>query len=42
MKHAIRLTLLLGVLFGMLGLALWHYAVIDELRRALVLLYSGQ
>ncbi|MYN11919.1 general secretion pathway protein [Pusillimonas sp. TS35] len=43
-RHALRLRwgLLLGVLFCMLGLGVWHYAVIDELRRALLLLYADQ
>ncbi|MGB6102918.1 MAG: hypothetical protein WBF88_03565 [Pusillimonas sp.] len=38
----LRWCLLLGCLAGLLGLALWHYAVIDELRRALMLFHASQ
>lgn len=34
--------LLLGALSCLLGLGLWHYAVIDELRVALMLFYASQ
>ncbi len=40
--QALRWSLLLGVLGCMLGLGLWHYAVIDDLRRALMLFYASQ
>jgi hypothetical protein len=36
-----RWILLLGSASSMLGLGFWHYAVIDELRRALMLLYAS-
>jgi len=39
--NAWRWVLLIGSAAGMLGLGLWHYAVIDELRRALMLLQAG-
>lgn len=38
----LRWCLLLGCLVGLLGLGLWHYAVIDELRRSLMLFYASQ
>lgn len=38
--HALRWLLLLGGLAVLLGLVLWHYAVIDELRRALSLYFA--
>lgn len=38
----LRWSFLLGALFCLLGLGLWHYAVIDELRVALMLFYAGQ
>ena len=38
----LRWCLLLGCLAGLLGLGLWHYAVIDELRRSLMLFYASQ
>ena len=38
----LRWSLLLGCLAGLLGLGLWHYAVIDELRRSLMLFYASQ
>lgn len=37
-----RWSLLLFCVAGLLGLGLWHYAVIDELRRALMLFYASQ
>lgn len=37
-----RWSLLLFCVTGLLGLGLWHYAVIDELRRALMLFYASQ
>jgi len=37
-----RWCLLLSCVAGMLGLGLWHYAVVDELRRALMLFYASQ
>lgn len=37
-----RWILLLACVAGLLGLALWHYAVIDELRRSLMLFYASQ
>jgi len=39
---ALRWCLLLGVLLCILGLGLWHYAVIDEMRHALMLFYASQ
>ncbi|NGM87795.1 general secretion pathway protein [Parapusillimonas sp. SGNA-6] len=38
----LRWTLLLGCLACLMGLGLWHYAVIDELRRSLTLFYASQ
>jgi hypothetical protein len=38
----LRWSLLLGCLACLIGLALWHYAVIDELRRSLMLFYASQ
>ncbi len=38
----LRWGLLLGCLAGLMGLGLWHYAVIDELRRSLMLFYASQ
>jgi len=40
--QAMRWLLLLTCVAGMLAMALWHYAVIDELRRALILIHAGQ
>lgn len=39
---ALRWCLLLVCVAGLLGLGLWHYAVIDELRRSLMLFYASQ
>ncbi len=39
---ALRWGLLLASLACLLGLGLWHYAVIDELRRSLMLFYASQ
>lgn len=39
---AMRWTILLCCVVMVLGLALWHYAVIDELRRALMIFYSSR
>lgn len=39
---ALRWILMLGSLACLLGLGLWHYAVIDELRRSLMLFYASQ
>ena len=39
---AMRWCLLLLCVAGLLGLGLWHYAVIDELRRALMFFYASQ
>jgi hypothetical protein len=36
-----RWTLLLGAVAAVLGIALWHYAVIDELRRAMTHFYAA-
>lgn len=38
--QAFRWLMLLGCVIYMLGLVLWHYAVIDELRRGLALQFS--
>jgi hypothetical protein len=38
----LRWMLLLGCLACLMGLGLWHYAVIDELRRSLMLFYASQ
>ncbi|NYT61340.1 general secretion pathway protein [Alcaligenaceae bacterium] len=40
--QALRWVLLLASLACLLGLGLWHYAVIDELRRSLMLFYASQ
>jgi hypothetical protein len=37
----LRWALLCGAVAALLGLAMWHYAVIDELRRALIHFHSG-
>lgn len=37
----LRWWILLGVVAQLIGLVLWHYQVIDELRRALVQVYSS-
>jgi hypothetical protein len=37
----LRWCLLLGAVAAVLGLALWHYAVIDELRRAMTHFYAS-
>lgn len=39
---ALRWGLMLSSLACLLGLGLWHYAVIDELRRSLMLFYASQ
>ncbi|UYO92371.1 general secretion pathway protein [Pollutimonas sp. M17] len=39
---ALRWILLLASLFCLLGMAAWHYAVIDELRRSLMLFHASQ
>jgi hypothetical protein len=39
---ALRWSLLLASVAGLLSVALWHYAVIDELRRSLLLFYASQ
>lgn len=38
----LRWVMLLGCLVCLMGLGLWHYAVIDELRRSLMLFYASQ
>lgn len=38
----LRWCLLLFAVSGLLGLGVWHYAVIDELRRSLLLFYASQ
>jgi hypothetical protein len=38
---ALRWCLLLAAVAAVMGLALWHYAVIDELRRAMTNLYAS-
>ncbi len=38
----LRWGLLLSCVAGLLGLGLWHYAVIDELRRSLMFFYASQ
>lgn len=42
-RRALRLRwgILLACVGSMIGLTLWHYAVIDELRRALINFYAG-
>ncbi|TAL78053.1 MAG: general secretion pathway protein [Burkholderiaceae bacterium] len=40
--RAMRWAVLLGCLAGLVGMALWHYAVIDELRRSLMFFYASQ
>lgn len=40
--QALRWGLLLLCVAGLLGLGLWHYAVIDELRRSLMIFYASQ
>lgn len=39
---ALRWGLMLASLACLLGLGLWHYAVIDELRRSLMIFYASQ
>lgn len=39
---ALRWCLLLASLSALIALAMWHYAVIDELRRSLMLFYASQ
>lgn len=39
--QALRWVALLGALAWVLGVALWHYAAMDELRRALMVFYAG-
>ncbi|MNV75049.1 hypothetical protein D3C71_1683120 [compost metagenome] len=39
---ALRWALLIASLATVLGVTLWHYAVIDELRRALTNFYASQ
>jgi hypothetical protein len=38
----LRWCLLLLAVAGLLGLGIWHYAVIDELRRSLMIFYASQ
>lgn len=38
----LRWCILLACLGCLLALALWHYAVIDELRRSLMIFYASQ
>lgn len=40
--RAMRWAILLACLAGLIGLALWHYAVIDELRRSMMIFYASQ
>lgn len=40
--QALRWSLLLCCVAGMLALGLWHYAVIDELRRSLMIFHASQ
>jgi len=40
--HAMRWCLLLGAVTCVLGLALWHYGVVDEMRRALTHFYASR
>lgn len=40
--RAIRWAVLLSCLTALIGMALWHYAVIDELRRSLMFFYASQ
>ncbi|VFR47667.1 Integral membrane protein [plant metagenome] len=40
--QAWRWVLLLGALAGLLALAAWHYAVIDDLRRAMMIHHAGR
>jgi len=40
--QTLRWLLLACCVAGMLALALWHYAVIDELRRSLMIFYASQ
>ncbi|KDD46284.1 hypothetical protein L529_3171 [Bordetella bronchiseptica MBORD901] len=40
--QGLRWALLLGAVGAVLALALWHYAAIDDLRRALVSFYASQ
>ncbi len=40
--QALRWGLLLFCVSGLLSLGIWHYAVIDELRRSLMLFYASQ
>jgi type II secretory pathway component PulF len=40
--RAMRWAVLLSCLAGLIGMALWHYAVIDELRRSLMFFYASQ
>lgn len=39
---AMRWCLLLGAVSGVLAVALWHYAAIDDLRRAMALFHASQ
>lgn len=39
---ALRWAVLLSCLTGLIAMALWHYAVIDELRRSLMFFYASQ
>lgn len=39
---AMRWCMLLAAVSGVLGIALWHYAAIDDLRRALALFHASQ
>lgn len=38
----LRWCLLLSAVAGLVGLGVWHYAVIDELRRSLLIFYASQ
>jgi hypothetical protein len=40
--RTMRWAVLLGCLAILVGMALWHYAVIDELRRSLMFFYASQ
>jgi type II secretory pathway component PulF len=39
--QALRWVLLLGAVAAVIGLALWHYAVVDELRRAMMHVHAA-
>lgn len=40
--HQVRWVVLIACLATVMGLTLWHYSAIDELRRALINFYAGQ